>query len=181
MNTDLRKLRTDMAKLSDLKTAAEVRAGDMQDLAYRREYERTRLANDVAIKVLQYRRTHGLSQTGLAALLDMRQPNIARLEAGEHVPNIETLSRLADVLKLDFSVEVKPGRLRLRRPVPTGGAQATVTSISGRAKPKKPTSVRGRRRLDAVAASADGSDRGSRKALNSSTPKAGTKPRGKAN
>jgi len=66
--------------------------------------------------VLQYRRSHGLSQTELAALLGMRQPNIARLEAGEHAPTIETLSRLADVLKLDFSVDVKPGLLRLRKP-----------------------------------------------------------------
>jgi hypothetical protein len=42
-----------MVKLSQLKTAEEVRANDMQDPEYRREYERTRLANDVAIKVIR--------------------------------------------------------------------------------------------------------------------------------
>jgi ribosome-binding protein aMBF1 (putative translation factor) len=110
LDHDRRKLRTDMVRLSDLKTAAEMRAGDMQDLAYRREHERTRLAGDVAIKVLRYRQAHGLSQTELAALLDMRQPDIARLEAGEHAPTIETLSRLADALKLDFSAEQRQAR-----------------------------------------------------------------------
>ncbi len=164
-----------MVRLSDLKTAAEVRAGDMQDPAYRREYERTRLANDVAIKVLQYRRAHGLSQTELAALLDMRQPNIARLEAGEHAPTIETLSRLADVLKLDFSVDVKPGMLRLRKP-----AQAHGARISGRAKPKKPANLPGGRRAATIAASVNTSGHVNRKAPNPSSPRASATPSGKA-
>jgi transcriptional regulator with XRE-family HTH domain len=151
-----------MVKLSDLKTAAEVRASDMHDPAYRREYERTRLANDVAIKVLQFRRAHGLSQTELAALLNMRQPNIARLEAGEHAPTLETLSRLADVLNLDFSIDVKPGILRLRRPSQANRTRATVTSVS---RPRKPAGLPDGARIAAVSASADASGRGNRKAL----------------
>jgi ribosome-binding protein aMBF1 (putative translation factor) len=106
-----------MVRLSELRSADEVRARDMQDAEYRRAYERTRLANDIAIKVLQYRQANRLSQRELAALLGMRQPNIARLESGDHAPSLETLSRLADVLRLDFSVDVKPGRMRLRNPV----------------------------------------------------------------
>ncbi len=108
-----------MVKLSELKTAEEVRANDMQDPEYRREYERTRLANDVAIRVIQYRVRHGLSQAELARRLGMRQPNVARLESGEHEPTIATLSLLAQVLKQDFSVDVKPSRMRLRRPAPS--------------------------------------------------------------
>jgi len=108
-----------MVKLSELKTAEEVRANDMQDPEYRREYERTRLANDVAIRVIQYRVTHGLSQAEMARRLGMRQPNVARLESGEHEPTIATLSLLAQVLKQDFSIDVKPSRMRLRRPAPT--------------------------------------------------------------
>ena len=104
-----------MVKISELKTADEVRAGDMHDLEYRREHERTRLANDVAIKVIQYRVKHGLSQAALGRLLGMRQPNVARLESGDHEPSLATLSKLAEVLKQDFSVEVKPGRMRLRQ------------------------------------------------------------------
>ena len=59
-----------MVRLSELKTADQVRAVDMQnDLEYRREYERTRLANDIAIKVLKYRLANGLSQAQLAQML----------------------------------------------------------------------------------------------------------------
>jgi transcriptional regulator with XRE-family HTH domain len=152
---DQGKLRTDMVKLSELKTAAEVRADDMQDLAYRREYERTRLANDIAIKVLHYRHAHGLSQTELASRLGMRQPNIARLEAGDHSPTLDTLARLADVLKIDLSIEVKPGKLRLRNPGQASGA--TVTAIGGPTKPARPAAP-GRRRAAALAVSSASSE-----------------------
>jgi transcriptional regulator with XRE-family HTH domain len=75
-----------VVKLSELKTAEEVRTDDMQDPEYRREHERTRLANDVAIRVIQYRVRHGLSQAEPARRLGTRQPNVARLESGEHEP-----------------------------------------------------------------------------------------------
>lgn len=85
-----------------------------ESLEYRREYERTRFANDVAVRVVKYRAEHGLSQTALAKLLGMHQPAIARLEAGEHEPSLTTLSRLAQVLGEDFSVDIKPDRMELR-------------------------------------------------------------------
>lgn len=107
-------------KLSELRTADEIHDQAMRDLYYRREYERTKLANDVAIKVVAWRARHGLSQAELARKLGWRQPNVARLEAGDHEPTIATLSRLAEVLGLDFSVEVKRGRTRLRHPEPGG-------------------------------------------------------------
>jgi ribosome-binding protein aMBF1 (putative translation factor) len=103
-----------MVKLSELRTAGEIHEQDMRDLDYRREYERTRLANDVAIKVIKYRVDHGLSQAALASLVGMRQPHIARLESGEHEPSLTTLARLASALGLDFSVTVKPNRMGLR-------------------------------------------------------------------
>jgi transcriptional regulator with XRE-family HTH domain len=112
-----------MAKLSELRTAEEARAGDMQDLEYRREYERTKLANDVAIRVIQYRVKHGLSQSELARRLGMKQPNVARLESGDHEPTLGTLARLAEVLNQDFSVDVKRGRMRLRRSGGSAGGQ----------------------------------------------------------
>ena len=77
-----------MVKLSELRTAGEIHEQDMRDLDYRREYERTRLANDVAIKVIQYRVSHGLSQAELGRKLGMRQPHVARLESGEHEPSL---------------------------------------------------------------------------------------------
>jgi transcriptional regulator with XRE-family HTH domain len=38
----------------------------------------------------------------------MHQPAIARLEAGEHNPSIETLVRLAQRLEVDFQIEITP-------------------------------------------------------------------------
>ncbi|HVB44074.1 MAG TPA: helix-turn-helix transcriptional regulator, partial [Streptosporangiaceae bacterium] len=48
--------------------------------------------------------------------LGMPQPHVARLESGEHNPTLATLARLAEALNLDFSVEVKRGRMKLRYP-----------------------------------------------------------------
>ena len=103
-----------MVKLSELPTADEVREHDMTDLEYRRELESTRLANDVAIKVIRYRADRGLSQSALARMLGMRQPNVARLESGDHEPSLSTLARLSSALGLDFTVIVKPDRMTLR-------------------------------------------------------------------
>lgn len=103
-------------KITDLKTAGEVHEEDMRDdPEYAAEYERTRFANEVAIMVVKYRAERGLSQSALARELGMRQPNIARLESGEHEPSVSTLARLSRVLDLDFSVDLRGGRARLRR------------------------------------------------------------------
>jgi ribosome-binding protein aMBF1 (putative translation factor) len=103
-----------MVRLSELRTAGAVHEQDMRDLDYRREYERTRLANDVAVKVIRYRVDCGLSQADLGKMLGMRQPHVARLGSGDHEPSLSTLSRLASALGLDFSVTVKPDRMGLR-------------------------------------------------------------------
>jgi transcriptional regulator with XRE-family HTH domain len=105
-----------MVKLSELRSADEIHAEAMRDLEYRREYERTKLAGDVAIKVIGFRVNNGLSQSALARMLGWRQPHVARLEAGDHEPSLATLSLLAEVMNMDFSVEVKRGRMRLRYP-----------------------------------------------------------------
>ena len=103
-----------MVKQPDLQSADEIHDQDMRDLDYRREHERTRIANDVAIKVIAYRAANGLSQSALARMLGMRQPNIARLESGEHEPSLSTLARLSDALGADFSIDIKPGHVELR-------------------------------------------------------------------
>jgi len=106
-----------------------------ESLEYRREYERTRFANDVAVRVVQYRAEHGLSQTALAKLLDMHQPAIARLEAGDHEPSLTTLSRLAQVLGEDFSVDIKPDRMELRS---VGLSRAKLVDIHTAAQGRAP-------------------------------------------
>ncbi|MCL4414235.1 MAG: helix-turn-helix transcriptional regulator [Acidimicrobiales bacterium] len=104
-----------MVKLSELTTAEELHERDMADPAYRAEYERTRFANDIAIRVLRYRAEHGLTQTAFGRLVGMRQPHVARLESGEHEPSLSTLIRLAGALGEDFTVDIKADGARLRQ------------------------------------------------------------------
>lgn len=103
-----------MPKASQLKTAAQIAAEDLADPEIRREYERTALAHAVAMRVIGYRIDHGLSQTGLARLLGMHQPAIARLEAGDHEPSLTTLSRLARTLGIEFHIDITPHAFELR-------------------------------------------------------------------
>src|SRR5258708_35539221 len=108
-----------MAKPDDLIDAGELHEQDMRDPEYRREYERTRLANDVAIKVIGYRVDHGLSQAALGRLLGMPQPHVARLESGDHQPALAPRARLADALGLDFNGDLKPGPGKHPSPAPS--------------------------------------------------------------
>lgn len=103
-----------MVKISELSTADEIHERDLADPAYRAEHERTRFANDVAIRVLRYRVEHGLTQTAFGALVGLRQPHVARLESGEHEPSLATLARLSAALGVDFTVEIHRGGVQLR-------------------------------------------------------------------
>jgi ribosome-binding protein aMBF1 (putative translation factor) len=103
-----------MAKRPELISADEIHEQNMRDLDYRREHDRTRIANDVAIRLIRYRADHGLSQSALARKLGMPQPNVARLESGDHEPTLSTLARLSEALDLDLSVDIKPGHVKLR-------------------------------------------------------------------
>jgi ribosome-binding protein aMBF1 (putative translation factor) len=103
-----------MAKLSELTTATKIAGEDLLDPEIRREHERTALAHAVAMRVIGYRVDHGLSQTGLARLLGMHQPAIARLEAGDHEPSLATLSKLARVLGIEFLIDITPDAFGLR-------------------------------------------------------------------
>jgi DNA-binding transcriptional regulator YiaG len=60
-----------MLKMSELRSAEDIAAGELRDPEVRREYERTAFANAVAIRVIRYRAEHGLSQSALARQLGM--------------------------------------------------------------------------------------------------------------
>jgi transcriptional regulator with XRE-family HTH domain len=96
-----------------MKTSKQVLAEELRDPDFQREWDRTTVARAVALKVLAYRTEHSLSQRGLAQKLGMTQPQLARLEAGEHNPTIDTLARLAQTLDIEFAIDVHP---RQRQP-----------------------------------------------------------------
>ena len=102
-----------MSKLSESKTGDQLRAEDLKHPEVAAELARTAVANQLAILVIQYRVEHGLTQTALASQLGMRQPAIARLEAGDHEPSVAMLSRLAKKLGLSLRLDLTPDSVEL--------------------------------------------------------------------
>jgi transcriptional regulator with XRE-family HTH domain len=80
----------------------------LRDPEFRAEWERLAPARAVAISLVAYRADHGLTQTALRRLLNMSQPAIARLEAGDHLPTLQTLLRLTEMLGLEILVTMMP-------------------------------------------------------------------------
>lgn len=101
-------------KLRDLISSEQVLANHLLEPAFKAEWDRTAVARAVALKVLAYRTEHGLSQRVLAQELSMTQPQVARIEAGEHNPTIDTLARIADALDIEFAIDVRPHRREAR-------------------------------------------------------------------
>ena len=93
------------------KTGKAVLDGLLKDPEFRREWEPTALARAVAIRVIEYRVEHGISQTELGRRLGMHQPAIARLEEGEHNPSIDMLRRLSQKLEIDININIHAGEL----------------------------------------------------------------------
>jgi transcriptional regulator with XRE-family HTH domain len=95
-------------KLSEMKTNDELLAEQLADPGFRAEWERTALARAVALRLVRYRADRDISQRDLAELLDMKQPQVARLERGDVNPGLETLMRLAGALDIEFTIDVRP-------------------------------------------------------------------------
>ena len=102
-----------MSKLSESKTGNQLLVDDLRDPEVVAELARTAVANQLAILVIQYRVEHGLTQTALARQLGMRQPAIARLEAGDHEPSVATLARLANKLDITLRLDLTPDSVEL--------------------------------------------------------------------
>jgi transcriptional regulator with XRE-family HTH domain len=94
--------------LDELIPFEQVLEEHLRDPEVRAEWERLAPARAVAISLLGYRLDHGLTQTALGRLLGMSQPAIARLEAGDHLPTLQTLLKLSEVLGLEILVTMTP-------------------------------------------------------------------------
>ena len=101
-------------RLSDLKTTDELLTEHLVDPGFRAEWGRTAIARAVALRLVRYRTDRGISQRDLAKLLDMKQPQVARLGRGDVNPGIETLMRLAGALDIEFAIDVRPANRRAR-------------------------------------------------------------------
>jgi ribosome-binding protein aMBF1 (putative translation factor) len=95
-------------KLNRLRSGKDVLKKDLRDPEFRAEWERTALARAIASEVIACRVEQDISQTALAERLGMKQPAVARLEAGDVTPTIETLQRLVRVLDREIVIDVAP-------------------------------------------------------------------------
>lgn len=120
-------------EIGKLRTFEEVLADQLKDPEFRAEWERLAPARAVALRILQYRTDHGLTQTALGRKVGMSQPAIARLEAAEHTPSLETLMRLAERLGMSFRFEIRPAGGEQPDPPTTNPAQFVqrVTTEAG--------------------------------------------------
>ncbi len=71
-------------------------------------YRAPEVARQLAQAIAAYRAAHGLTQEQFGRLLLLHQSQIARLEAGQHTPTLETLVRLARHLGLTLTVTATP-------------------------------------------------------------------------
>ncbi len=84
--------------------------------------ERHVLAREVAMALTNYRFARGLSQQQLAEVLEIKQPQVTRLESGVVSPTLDTLLRISERLDLDFTIDVKSGSLTARA-IPRPGSR----------------------------------------------------------
>jgi len=79
-----------------------------RDPEFREEWERTALARLVAAQLIKYRGVNKLSQRALAEKLGKKQPYVARLEAGDTNPDLETLVNISRALGIEFVIDIAP-------------------------------------------------------------------------
>jgi predicted transcriptional regulator len=101
-------------KMSQLKTSEQIAAAEMSDPQVAAELERTSVAEQLALWLTRYRAEHDLTQTALARLVGMKQPAIARLEAGDHEPSLATLSRISRALNVSLTLDIEHGAVMLQ-------------------------------------------------------------------
>nr|WP_271218885.1 helix-turn-helix transcriptional regulator [Streptosporangium carneum] len=71
-------------------------------------HEAARIRFELGEAVRLRREQLGLTQSELAERTGLRQPAVARFEAGGTMPTIPTLERLAEALEMRLSVQFQP-------------------------------------------------------------------------
>jgi DNA-binding XRE family transcriptional regulator len=105
----------------------------LADPSFKAEWQRLAPAREFAATLLRYRAEHKLSQRALAKKLGISQPRVAKLESGEHNPEIDTIINAVRSLAIEFALDVAPTG---RRP-----ALVTARAQKGRAVAHEDVSV----------------------------------------
>jgi ribosome-binding protein aMBF1 (putative translation factor) len=101
-------------KLHELVTTEEViEQRRREDPEFAAEWDRLAVAREVAVEIMRYRAERSLTQRQLGAQVGMKQPQIARLEAGDIEPSIGSLRRLSAATGMEFNINVSKGGAHL--------------------------------------------------------------------
>ena len=112
-----------------LKTHDEVLAQELdRDPDFRAEWQRLGLAREVAAELVRHRSENGLSQREFAERLGVSQPRVAKLESGEHNPDVNTLVNISRATGLEFVIDIAP-------------ADQTPMLVSKKVRDRRPTYV----------------------------------------
>ncbi|MDR3314695.1 MAG: helix-turn-helix domain-containing protein [Oscillospiraceae bacterium] len=80
----------------------------LNDPAFRAEYEALTPEFDIVRQIVQARAEQGLTQQELARRVGLPQSNISRLESGSYNPSLAFLKKVADGLGKELHVEFRP-------------------------------------------------------------------------
>ncbi|MGN6257251.1 MAG: helix-turn-helix transcriptional regulator [Solirubrobacterales bacterium] len=80
----------------------------LADPSFKAEWQRLAPAREFAATLLRYRAEHELSQRALAQKLGVSQPRVAKLESGEHNPDVDTIINAVRQLGIEFVLDVAP-------------------------------------------------------------------------
>lgn len=84
----------------------------------------------MAAELVRHRSENGLSQRALADRLGVSQPCVARLESGEHNPDLDTLVNVSRATGLEFVIDIAP-------------AEQTPRLVTKQVRDRRPTYVEG--------------------------------------
>lgn len=80
----------------------------LQDEAFRREYERQQPEFDIIRAIVDARTSQNLTQRELAERTGIHQADISKLENGTRNPSIRLLKRLAEGMDMVLKIEFVP-------------------------------------------------------------------------
>ncbi len=87
---------------------AEVVAKSLSNPAVRQEYEALREEFQIAQLIIDMRKAAKLTQQELANRTGIKQPQLARIEAGGQLPRLDTLANLAKEAGYDVEIHLIP-------------------------------------------------------------------------